>query len=127
MNFPRSDLEKAVIFAPTGDDLVQVLAVRVRDKNLSEVTTSDQADDTLYTLGIELVEDVIEEEEWMLRVGRREEGILSELQRNEEGLVLPLTSDLADELFAQEHLQVVLMKPHSRVAHQAITLARFAQ
>ena len=59
MNFPRSDLEKAVIFAPTGDDLVQVLAVRVRDKNLSEVTTSDQADDTLYTLGIELVEDVI--------------------------------------------------------------------
>ena len=104
-----------------------MLAVRVRDKNLSEVTTSDQADDTLYTLGIELVEDVIEEEEWMLRVGRREEGILSELQRNEEGLVLPLTSDLADELFAQEHLQVVLMKPHSRVAHQAITLARFAQ
>ena len=76
MNFPRSDLEKAVIFAPTGDDLVQVLAVRVRDKNLSEVTTSDQADDTLYTLGIELVEDVIEEEEWTLRVGRREEGIL---------------------------------------------------
>lgn len=73
MNFPRSDLEKAVIFTPTGDDLVQVLAVRVRDKNLSEVTSSDQADDALYTLSIELVEDIIEEEEWTLRVGRREE------------------------------------------------------
>ena len=72
MNFARSNLEKAVIFTPTGDDLVQVLAVRVRDKNLSEVTTSDQADDALYTLGIKLVEDIIEEEERTLSACREQ-------------------------------------------------------
>ena len=86
-----------------------MLAVRIRDEDLPEVTPSDQTDDALHTLSIELVEDVIQEEKRALGVGRREQHVLSELQRDEEGLILPLTTDLADELVAEEHLQVVLV------------------
>ena len=86
-----------------------MLAVRIRDEDLPEVTPSDQTDDALHTLSVELVEDIIQEEQRTLGVGRREQGVLSELQCDEEGLILPLAPDLANELFTKEHLQVVLV------------------
>ena len=86
-----------------------MLAVRIRDEDLPEVTPSDQANDSLHTLGIELIEDIIQEEQRTLGVGSREQRVLSKLQCDEEGLILPLTTDLADEFFAEEHLQVVLV------------------
>ena len=104
-----------------------MLAVRIRDEDLPEVTPSDQTDDALHTLGIELVEDVIQEEKRALGVGHREQCVLSELQRDEEGLILPLAPDLANELFAEEHLQVVLVQTHSRIAHEAVTLTGLTQ
>ena len=104
-----------------------MLAVRIRDEDLPEVTPSDQTDDALHTLSIELVEDVIQEEKRALGVGRREQGVLGELQRDEEGLILPLAPDLANELFAEEHLQVVLVQTHFRIAHEAVTLTGLTQ
>ena len=122
MHFARGHFEEAIVFAPARDDLVEVLTVRIRDEDLPEVTPSDQTNNALHTLSIELVEDIIQEEQRALGVGRREQGILGELQRDEEGLILPLAPDLANELFAKEHLQVVLVQPHSRIAHEAVTL-----
>ena len=85
-----------------------MVSVRIRDENLSELISCHETHDLFHPLGIQLVEDIIEQEEWgSLRVRALEEIKLREFQGDHECLVLPLAA-LALHLMATErNLQVV--------------------
>lgn len=46
------------------EDGVEVRAVSVGDEYLSEVRGANQFDDVFHTVGIELVEDIVEQQKW---------------------------------------------------------------
>jgi hypothetical protein len=83
-------------------DVCEVLTVGVGDENLSEVRTVDEVYYSLNTLTIKFVEDVVEQQDRFLveHVGIAKEERLSELQRQQEGLLLTLASDPLDRVFA---------------------------
>ena len=92
-------------------DVGEVLAVGVGDEDLSEIGTVDQVDDTLNTLTIKLVEDVVEEQDGTLveYAGIAEEECLTELEGQQESLLLPLAAYTLDRVVAERHLEFVLV------------------
>ena len=92
-------------------DVGEVLAVGVGDEDLSEVGTVDQVDDTLNALTIKFVEDVVEEQDGALveYAGIAEEECLTEFERQQESLLLPLAAYTLDRVVAERHLEFVLV------------------
>lgn len=92
-------------------DVGEVLAVGVGDEDLSEIGTVDQVDDTFNTLTIKLVEDVVEEQDGALveYAGIAEEECLTELEGQQESLLLPLAAYTLDRVVAERHLEFVLV------------------
>ena len=92
-------------------DVGEVLAVGVGDEDLSEIGTVDQVDDTLNALTIKLVEDVVEEQDGALveHTSIAEEERLTELEGQQESLLLPLAAHTLDRVVAERHLEFVLV------------------
>ena len=92
-------------------DVGEVLAVGVGDEDLSEIGTVDQVDDTLNALTIKFVEDVVEEQDGALveYAGIAEEECLTELEGQQESLLLPLAAYTFDRVVAERHLEFVLV------------------
>ena len=59
LNLPMLDVEDFVVEGGVAEYLVQVVSVGVGDEYLAEVVAGYQAYYLFYTLGIELVEDVV--------------------------------------------------------------------
>ena len=62
MECTLDDLKEAVVSSPAADQLIEVLSIGVGDKDLPEVTPADEMNNPCDTLGIELVEDVVQQE-----------------------------------------------------------------
>ena len=92
-------------------DMGEVLAVGVGDEDLSEIRTVDQVDDTLNSLTVQFVKDVVEEQDRALveHTSIAEEECLAEFERQQESLLLPLAAYTLDRVLAERHLQFVLM------------------
>ena len=92
-------------------DVGEVLAVGIGDEDLSEIGTVDQVDDTLNALTIKFVEDVVKEQDGLLveYAGIAEEECLSEFERQQESLLLPLAAYTLDRVVAERHLEFVLV------------------
>ena len=56
-------MEKLIVESPVGEDLVEMVAVGVGNEDLTELPTGHQMDDLLDTRGIELVEDIVEQQQ----------------------------------------------------------------
>ena len=115
-----------------GEDLVEVVTVRVGDEDLSEGVTGDKIDDLLYASGIELVEDVVEQEQGSGGRGCPAEKVkLGQFQGEHECLCLSLTALAPHGVVADEHLQVVAVNAVERIAHgtvlEAVALDHFEQ
>ena len=122
-HFSPFHLEYLIITLRALQNLVEVPAVGVGDEDLAEGIARDQIDDLLHTLGIELVEDVVEQEQGRGLAARPlQEVELRQLQRDDIGLVLPLRALALDGIAAQRHLQLILVDAVERVAHDAVLL-----
>ena len=55
-------MEDAVVVLAACQYLVQMLPVGIRDEDLSEIITAHELYNLLHTTGIELVEDVVEQQ-----------------------------------------------------------------
>ena len=47
-----------------GKDLVEMVAIGICNKYLSIIFTRHESHDLLHALGIELIEDIIQQEQW---------------------------------------------------------------
>ena len=56
-------VEELVVEVAVRQDLVYMVAVGVGDEYLAEAVAGHQSDDLLHAVGIELVEDVVEQEQ----------------------------------------------------------------
>ena len=84
-------MEDSVVALGALEDFVEVLAVGVGDEDLSEGIAGDEVDDLFDALGIELVEDVVEQEQGSgLAACPLEKIELGELEGDDVGLVLSL-------------------------------------
>ena len=111
MDFACVHVEDMRLVRSILQDVGEVLAVGVGDEDLSEIGTVDQVDDTLNTLTIKLVEDVVEEQDGLLveYAGIAEEECLTELEGQQESLLLPLAAYTLDRVVAERHLEFVLV------------------
>ncbi len=62
VNFPILHVEDAVVERRSAQYLVEVVAIGIGDEYLSEVVAGYQTHYLLYSLCIELVEDVVEQQ-----------------------------------------------------------------
>ena len=98
-----------------------MVTVGIGDENLTEVVARHQLHDCLHSLGIQLVEDVIQEEQRRgVRHRTAKEIKLRQLQCEHKRLVLSLTSLTLHLIVAYQHLQVIPMHTMQRVAHGTI-------
>lgn len=111
MDFACVHVEDMRLVRSILQDMGEVLAVGVGDEDLSEIGTVDQVDDTLNTLTIKFVEDVVEEQDGALveYAGIAEEERLTEFERQQESLLLPLATYPLDGICAERHLEFVLV------------------
>ena len=111
MDFACMHVEDMRLVRSILQDVGEVLAVGVGDEDLSEIGTVDQVDDTLNALTIKLVEDVVEEQDGALveYAGIAEEERLTELEGQQESLLLPLAAYTLDRVVAERHLEFVLV------------------
>ena len=79
-----------VLRADELDYLVEVFSIGVGDEYLSEVIGRDQFDDLFHPLGIELVENIVEQQDGSRFALSLQEIVLSQFQGNQVGFALPL-------------------------------------
>ena len=101
--------------------MVQMVTIRICDENLSKLVPCHKTHNLFDPLGIQLIEDIIEQEEWgSLCVRALEKIKLREFQGDHKRLVLTLTA-LALHLMAAVHdLQVVTMDAVKLIDYGAI-------
>ena len=105
-------------------DFVQVVAVGVRDEGLSELPAAHEPYNLFHPRGIQLVEDVIEEQDGSRAAARAVQELeLGQLQGNEVRLVLSLAAFTLHGVAAQRHLQVILVDAVQGVAHGTVLMA----
>jgi hypothetical protein len=111
VDFSRVYVEDMRLVRSILQDMGEVLAVGVGDEDLSEIGTVDQVDDTLNSLTVQFVEDIVEEQDRPLveHTSIAEEECLAEFERQQESLLLPLAAYTLDRVLAERHLQFVLM------------------
>ena len=101
--------------------LVQILPVGVGDEYLPEGIIRDNLHYVLHSLGVELVEDVIEEQQWSgLAACALEKVELGQLESQHEGLVLSLRPFSLYGVTAERHIQVVLVYSVERIAKDMV-------
>ena len=87
-----------------------MLAVGVGDEDLTELLASDELHDLFDAAGIELVEDVVEQQDGgAASIGAFEEVELCKFQCNNEGFVLSLTAFSFDGMPAKGEDEVIAM------------------
>ena len=77
---------QAIVAARAAHYLVEMSAVGVCDENLSEVVGSDERYDALHPCGVELVENIVEQQERPHSGGFAEKFILGEAESGGESL-----------------------------------------
>lgn len=93
MHLSIFDCENLVVAIQTMENLVEMITIGIRDEYLTEAITRNQLHYRLNTLGIKLIKDIIEQEKRRcVGTGSLQETKLSQLQGNDEALVLSLTS-----------------------------------
>ena len=79
------DVEKFVVLVRVFQYLVQVVAIGVRDEDLSKIVSAYQPDDLLHALCVEFVEDVVEQQQGScLAPSTAQEVELCQFQGNQE-------------------------------------------
>ena len=111
MDFACVHVEDMRLVRSILQDVGEVLAVGVGDEDLSEIGTVDQVDDTLNSLTVQFVEDIVEEQDRALveHTSIAEEECLAELEGQQESLLLPLAAYTLDRVVAERHLEFVLV------------------
>ena len=120
-------MKHPVIAAHTVQDAVQVAAVRIRDENLAKAVARHELHNLLHAPGVQLVEEVVQQEQRHRARRALQEVELRQLQRHQIRLVLSLRAFLLDREIAQQHVQFVLMDAPQGIAHDAVPLAALAQ
>ena len=87
-----------------------MVTIGIGDKDLTKIVAGNQTDNLLYTLGVELVEDIVEQQERRrLRTRPLQEVKLCQLQRNDVGLILSLRTLTFHQVAIEGKLQIVTM------------------
>ena len=115
--------EKAIVVVGRGEDSVEVFTVCVGDENLSEGVATDELDDLFHTVGVELVENIVKQEDGAGFPILSQEGELRQLQGNQVRLVLSLRTDAADKVVAERHLQFIFMDTARSITEDDVALA----
>ena len=100
------------------EDVGEVLAVGVGDKDLAEVFALHHLYDSFHPLAVEPVEDVIEEKDRLADVQS-----LREFHGENEGTLLTLAADLLERVFAEPHVKVILVDTLRGPAEDEIALS----
>ena len=96
-------------------------AVGVGDEDLTELLAGNEGDNLFHAAGVELVEDVVEQQDrGVAAVGATEKVELCQLQGYDEGLVLSLTALAAYGVAAKGEDEVVAVDAVQRIAHDAV-------
>lgn len=120
-NVAFSHLEDLIVAWGAFQDFVEMLAVGVGDEDLSEGIAGDEVDNLFDTLGIEFVEDVVEEEQGSGFASCAFEKVeLGEFQGDDVGLVLPLGTFTFDGIASEGHLQFVFVDAMQGITHDAV-------
>ena len=109
-------VKEFVVEMALGKYLVEVVAVGVGNKDLSEVLAGNDSDDVLNPLRVEFVEDIVEKEYGTLV----EEVELCQFEGNDVGLCLSLAGFALHGVSADEHLEVVLVDAMQGVTHNHV-------
>ena len=105
-----------------------MVAIGVRDEDLSEALPTYQLHDLLHPLRIELVEDVVQQKQRSGPTASPAQEIeLSQLQGNEERLALSLTAFPSHKVSALQHLEVILVDAMQGIAHGPVLEAVLRQ
>ena len=100
----------------------QVLTVRIGDKYLSESLGAYELYDSLDALGVEFVEDIVEEENRLAQIQR-----LCEFHGKEEGFLLSLACDSLEGIvvigIGDEHLEFVFVDALRGPSEDEVTLS----
>ena len=78
-------------------DLIQILSVCIRNEYLSKLIAIHQMNDLSHPIGIQLVEDVVQQENGSGQAPTLQEGKLGQLQSDQIALILPLLTDPSDQ------------------------------
>jgi len=116
-----SDVEELVVVIGMAENLVEMVAVGIGDKNLSEPLCRYELHDLLHTLSIKFVEDVVKKQQWCC-AGRRspQEVELRQFQRQHIGLGLPLAALAPHGKSVDEHLQIIAVDAMEAIAHSPV-------
>ena len=101
------NLEQAVSTVNLLKDAICVLTVNVCYKNLSEAIARNQIHDLLYTVAVEFVKYIIEQQDRRLPTLTVQKIILRQFKCNKETLVLPLRPLFPYGVTAQLHHQFI--------------------
>lgn len=102
--------EEFVVSLFASEYAVQVVAIGIRHEGLSKTVAADQFYNLLHTAGVQLVEDVIQQEDGCgLLPGVVKEVELCQFQGDEVRLILSLTTLSLEWETAERHLKVVLV------------------
>ena len=105
-----TDVEYLVVKGSGAEYLVEMVAIGIGDEYLSEVVAGHQTYNLLHTLGVELVEDVVEQQQRRrLRARPLQEVKLRQFQGYDIGLVLSLRTLALHQMTVERKLQVVTM------------------
>ena len=104
-----------------------MLAIDIGNENLAELVTRHKVHNLFHTAGIELVENIIEQQQWHLATLAMEEMELSQFKSHKKTLVLPLRALLFNSITAKLHHKVVAMAPLCGVPHAAVIGTRCTQ
>ena len=106
---------------------VEILTIGIGDKDLSEYVARNELHDVFDTIGIELVEEIVEQQDGgsIAMVGK--EIILRQLEGYEVCLALSLRAYALHGVFAQRHLHIVAVYAMGGIAKYNIALTCFGQ
>ena len=114
-------MEQLVVEGSMAQDIREVVAVSVCYEYLPEIITRHYVDNLLHTGRVKLVEDIIKQE-YGQSLARcvPQELKLCQLERYDEGLVLPLTALASERVSVNHHLKVVTVNAVERVAYGTV-------
>ena len=107
-----------IVATRAGKYLVEMVAVGVGDEYLSKTRRTNNLHNTLHTVGVEFVEDVVEQEQRCCARGSAlEEVKLCQFECHGKGFVLSLTALALHLMRAEGEEQVVAMHTMQGIAH----------